>query len=53
MPFRFVVPARAGVILDLKRKEWTAYSGSRASGGDPSRAIAAFASVLWFPRERG
>lgn len=48
-----VIPARAGVILELGLKNFERKCYSRASGGDPAIPLPAVTGVLLFPRERG
>ena len=48
-----VLPARAGVILDLPKFMEMPGSSSRVSGGDPANDVIKPSLVQLFPRERG
>jgi len=50
---RHVVPARAGVIQDLRSRHRRARGRPRASGGHPDPEAVAFAIMASSPRERG
>ena len=48
----YVLPARAGVILEENDMTNEVFSSSRASGGDPISSLLPYLDDLFFPHER-